>query len=841
MSSQIYDLFTKFKNKIWQAEQTVDKAGYGLPSDDARLKAGTIYHGVVDSAIHPNNTLTCIIQDESARVVENCIWAAGIFSGIFGFKMNHAPARGTDVLILYTGETNYVIGCFLDKYSESSGMRRASATVDQKQGSIKAWFETLFQGGLRSSATSKSNPQFRAGQPPWDMVDGEVEITNLLGVGATFMRHISQLKAGDLAKVECGVIDDMVRVISGTFKHHSAFGDCKISNDGGRLNARWDGTNTDWEIFGEEDPAAPKLEQDTTYDNTIKKPTHKDMFKTADPKWRFSQFVGYLGDFINMFVTDPVVWAEGSNYLQLERSGKAKMHVNEDGTFLVSSVGEIILERSPRITTPLEQLPEHHKDGNKPGDEIFSNLDPLKNWNFDGSGGADNVHYTIYQIREYCKWLTNQHANAQFLRLDKDWKVPSEAESSEPDHYTSKHKDKKSAQDSKFPDKMKDVYATIKIAKDGSILLLDSYDNSITMSETGLTLSSHSELMLEAAGSISMMAGRDINLVAKKSVDVSATTGGISLRGENFIQQYCRFGGILLETDQAPLGNIWEPKDNPDADQDDSSRIHGIVLKSTHGHIRQEAGYDLGLKSRMDVHLVCNATVGVSSARFQVNDTMEVYAKSTTAEVMSQDTSLFGDAGGGGGGPTDGMGYIRVDGFLVTEKLFSNFLVQYADNLRPMLCKKPGEVASKGSEFEPDTQWCHPWHVITTNQSEFDCKIEQTNAKKYKANPGQPFFKYRYLNEYGVTKNKPHQSLTQQSLTNNLENSDLNNQAYSHWSVIQEARVPSRRAPWPVLDSYMAFWTSKKAWKPDTVEPKSYTNKASGLSSQPYEMKIIQD
>ena len=836
--NDIFKFFSKYGKKVWQSEHTVDKSAYGLPADATQLQAGQIYHAKVESAIHPGNTITCITQDSSARVIEDCIWAAGLFSGIFGFKMNHAPARGTDVLVLFTGETNYIIGCFLDKFGEIKGMRRANATVDQKQGTIKGWFETLFQTAMRSNKTLKTNPQFRGGDAPWDMVDGEVEITNLLGVGATFMRHISQLKAGDLAKVECGIIDDMVRIISGNFKHHSAFGDCNISNDGGRLNARWDGTSADWEIFGKDDPNKPKLEQDSSTENAVKKPTHEDMIKTSDPKWRFSQFVGFLGDFINMFVTDPVVWKEGSNFEQDKRSGKAKVHINEDGTFLVSSVGEIILERSPKITTPLEKLPEHHKDGNKPGDELFDNLDTLRNWNFDASGGKENVHYTIYQIREYAKWLTNQHANAQFLRLEKDWKVPSEAESEDPEHYKCKHLDKTKAQDSTFPEKIKDVYATIKIAKDGSILLLDAYDNSISLSETGVAIASHQDFLIEAAGSINLMAGRDVNVVANHSVDVSATKGGLSLRGDSFIQQYCKLGGISIETDQAPLGPIWEALDNPDAEQFDHTRIHGIVFKNTNGHIRHEAGYDIGAKARSEMHLTAGGTVGVSSVRFQVNDTMEVYAKSTSAEIQSQDSSLFGH-GAPPPSEEDGMGYIRVDGFLVSEKLFSNFLVQYADNLRPMLCKDPSAVATPGGKFEPDTQWCHPWHVITTNKSEFDCKIEKTNAKKYKANAGSPMFKYRYTDEYGVTLNKPYQSLCQQALMNNLENNDLNNQDYSQWNVIPASTIPGRRTPWPVLDSYMRFWTSKRIWTPDSTDPKSYTNKAQGLNSASYNMKYI--
>ena len=846
---------------LFRSDQAVDKSNYGSVASTTQLEVGSIYKAVVESVIQPKNTIICIAEGDSSLVIENCVWAAGIFSNLFGFRFNYTPPRGSHVLVLYTGETNYIIGGFLTEYDgDTSGMRRASLGSDQKEGTgLSGWFETKIQSKLRGIFNKKDgNMQNRGGNAPWDMIEGELEISNLLGVGATFMRHIAQLKAGELAKVECGIIDDMVRVISGVYKHHSSFGDYKIYNDGGRLNVRWDGSNADWEAYGKADRKEEKISQGE-YKNSLKPPKNNEKINN-DAKWRFSQFVGHLGDFINMFVTDPVVWAEGSQFLQEERSGKARVHVNEDGTILLSTVNEFVIEKTPRIIVPLEKLPEYHKDGNKPAEEFLDNLNYLKNWNFNESGGDQNVHYSVYQIREYAKWLSNQHAQAQFLRMDKDWYVPPEAAVPEPDTRGQKHKDKIEANaDVTVPDGVKNSYATIKICKDGSIVLVDAYDNSILLSKSGLSLTSHNNVQIEAAGSINMVAGRDINMLANKSIDLTSTKGGLSLRGENFIQQYCRRGGIMLETDQSADGtDIWDLQDNNQADQEDDTRIQGLVLKSNNTHIRLESGLDLGLKSRVNIHSVCGGTCGVYASRFQVNDTLEVYPKSSSNVIKSQDQSLFDasafdDTPAGEGAEEEllddardpGLGYIRVDGFMVAEKMFANFLVQYARNLRPMLCKDndPDVIAPDPTrKFKPNgSPYCHPFHVLTTNKKKFDTAIEKTDAKKYKEHNSSPKFKHRTIEEYGTIgeAGKNYQSLTQQALSKELQNEHLNKFEYDNWAVVAESKVPGRGDPWPGNDSMWSFNTFKKLWEPDTLDPKSYNNKAEALTDGMFLLKII--
>ena len=829
------EFIQKTKNKIWQADTASDKEGYAVPPAYTTLELGKIYKASVLGTAHPENACSCVIEENNPVRLDNCIFTAGVFSSMFGFKTNFTPARGTSVLLLFTGgQFNYIIGCTGHFLDFPTGLGRSQALFDKSdKNPIKPWDEmdsvAMYRKGPQASSDAEAKQGILSGERNWDQTDGELEITNLLGVGANFLQHLAQLKAGDLAVVETSVVDDMVRIISGNFKHHSAFGDYKIYNDGGRLNVKWEGTNADWEAWGKDEHNAVKVEEGS--DNEFVDPGVSKLLE-QDSKWRFSQFVGFLGDFVTTFITDPIVWQEGANYIQQERSGKSKLHLNDDGTILVSSINEITLEKLPRLSVPLQQKPEYHKDGNKPADEFLSNTDPLKNWSFQASGGEENVHYVIYQIREYCKWLTNTKANQQFIRQDKDWKVPSEAEVPEPDYIGQEDKEKKTANSGiNTPDKIKETYATIKIAKDGSILLLDSYENTVTMSKTGLTLASHNNVHIEAPGSINMTAGRDINLLAKKSVDVSAVKGGVSVRGESFIQNYSR-GGILFESESYDSDEIFSTVDKPEVEQDDKDRIKGIVLKTTGSHIRVESGRDLGLKSVVNQFQVANGTIGVESGRYQVNSTLEVYPKSVSATGKSQNSSMYGAAGGGGS--TDGMGYVRVDGMFVGEKVLTNFLLQYAEDMRPQLCDENG--------FPGGGPFCHPFHVLTTDEEEFDTTIEKTDAAKYKAHSTAAKFMYRKEEEYGTDskEGKPYQSITQQALMTSLFNDELVTEEYEAWSVVQESKLPGRRKPWPARDTYMKFQTSQRIYTPDSRDPKSVQNKAAALTGDSYQMKTIE-
>jgi hypothetical protein len=876
----VFDGFRRIKKALGSGEENRRKGNTTQPISTLFIP-GLIYEATVTKVVQPNNGVICSgsTGEATGLIPGMCIWAAGIMSDLFGFKMNYVPPAGSKVLVLVgNGGINYIVGGYLSElHGDYQGQQRSALGADEvKEGDAEEYAASqVFKATQdRHSFIQKGAGAALhnlGGHPAWDMTEGEVEITNALGVGATFLRHMAQLKGSELAKVECMLIDDMVRIISQTYKHFSAFGDFKIYNDSGRLNVQWDGTNSDWEISGKSElddrGGAKKIEQveDGEKQNMLKM---SEQNSTKDAKWRFSHFVGFLGDFISTFVTDPAVWEASNGFLeQIERSGKFRLHVNEDGTGIISTVNEFIIEKTPRISVPLELKREYDPDGNNPIlDEPEEFIDFLKTWDFEESGGVNNIHYTVYQIRDYAKWISNKYSKARFLQMNKDWRVPREDEVPEPDILGQKKGDKSKAnKETNYSEGIISAYATIKIAKDGSIVLLDSHDNAVTLTKAGIQLSSHNNVQIESAGSINMVAGRDINLVAKNSVDITATQGGYSLRAETFMQNYCNKGGILFETNQSYDSPIFEVEDMPFTDQHDDSRIKGILLKTNgSSDIRLESGRTVGIKATQDALITARATCGISSSRAQINDTIEIFPKGAILEDKDEKGGLldFADP------LKQSLGFIKIEGILLSEKILANYLAQYAEDLRPMLCPDEDEdghllgedrvIANQADVDAGDADnvgdWignedaiaCHPWHVLTQNKEKWKTKIEPTSATLYKNHISTAKFVHRDKTEYGTVgagigegTSGIYQSLTQQALINDTQNTILNKVEYEEDTWLVYSPLGERGAAWPGTQEHLVYPTTKKLWEPDEIEPMAYMNRAEKLIKNPYHIKVI--
>ena len=61
--------------------------------------------------------------------------------------------------------------------------------------------------------------------PGRDVLPGEKEYSNNMGVWLRLLINMAQLSAGELAKVEVGLMNDMVRIVDNYFAHHNVGGD----------------------------------------------------------------------------------------------------------------------------------------------------------------------------------------------------------------------------------------------------------------------------------------------------------------------------------------------------------------------------------------------------------------------------------------------------------------------------------------------------------------------------------------------------------------------------------------------------------------------------------------
>lgn len=458
-----------------------------------------------------------VVVDASGQVIADCHCMLGIFAGLFGYRTTIKLGLGDRVTVL-PGSPSFLV---------AMGSRDVADTQNP---------DSRTHTGYPSAEAMKSRDPGRRHTPPNDLVTGEFEIANLSGMAFLAAHRMMSMKAGDLAKVEVHLLDGMVRIVSANYRHHSALGDLEIFNDG-RLNCVFNGTSYPWEAWGNRTAKEPLPVE--LNGNQVKLDNPKDAVETG--RWRFSSYVGWLGDFIHLFITDPhtaaaEIGAEGW------RSGRANVHLGNDGSFLIQTCGaDICLEHVVRIPVPRQRKRPNDSTGNKPDE--FADLDTkwLEMW----KAKPGKFHETCFQLREYTRWFSQVHALQRFRQASKDWEIPTEAETPAPAPDGHEEDRKNSIGDVE----MVDSYACIRIMRDGSVVVRSASGSSITLAGDDVWISATRHLLFEAGGDIRFLAGRNVLMKARRSVEILAIKGGITLFARTWWKAFCTQGSLWLRSD----------------------------------------------------------------------------------------------------------------------------------------------------------------------------------------------------------------------------------------------------------------------------------------------------
>lgn len=463
----------------------------------------------------PDREIYSVVTDKSGLEFTGCrSLVGGVFLPFLGFNTHARLAVGTRVMLMKVTPA-YILCCLPTGVPDMSAGYVDRATTGEADISDLGSEEVPGLGVFHGA--------------PTDMLEGEFNITNVFQVGIRFLTHLVKMQAGDRAKVECFVLDDLVRIVSENFHHMSAFGDFRVTNDHGRLNCRTDGTSYEHEAHGILEPKDPRVKSAT--DDKL-----PDTPIAETGRWRFTQFVGQLGDFIHMFITDP---GAALGELAQERAGKFHAHVHNDGSLVVQSLADICLERVTRITVPVEQ--KRYDDST--GDQVIEpSSDFLDTWKLD----PQRPWTLAYHLREYARWLNSYHAYARFLRQSQDWSVPSEAASPAPE-YSAREKDREAA----IPAAHRSprvTYSCIRIMRDGSQVLADGYGSVITQAGGTTTIAAPIDVRIEAGRNIILTAGKSIFCKARHHVEIVAVMGALILKARTRFSALCERGTVLLKT-----------------------------------------------------------------------------------------------------------------------------------------------------------------------------------------------------------------------------------------------------------------------------------------------------
>ena len=538
-----------------------------------RLKRNHLFRSIsennlklISGVIHTYNPLTGSYKILTSTGTE----AYGIsllqeFSTILGLQYSYIYSPGTNVLAIRDATNEESMYCILGSYdvvpiNDNYGANTIGGVSDK---------DFIYGFGFNKDKLIQDYQHHKvSGVHNFsDMVVGENASLNTRGVGSAFLTNTSKLIGSGLAKVECFTMDDMVRIISDTFKHVTAFGDFDIYNQNGKLNVVWKGSSTENETFNTDQLNADKnLDPD---DFNVPPLSGSDRYY-AEYKSRFATYIGKLGNVINCFISDPRPILQ--KFTDFYYSARGRFHVNEDGSILIQSMGDIVISKSVCIPAPNEkEIPQFTRS------EIQENLDAYKLWEPNSNEPYQSM---LYKWKNYTKWFTNYYTMAEYWAEDGIYKVPQETECME----VSPNCDDESRppEDSANLKKNNSQASSITLFRDGSILVVDSYGSAINLSQGDVTVSAAKNLHLNASGVISLRAGRNIEALAVNNVQMSAMEGSMSLKSTNELQQFCKDGPVLITSSATKDSLSTVSQKNANLDNADGC---GVVIRTKYSNI----------------------------------------------------------------------------------------------------------------------------------------------------------------------------------------------------------------------------------------------------------------
>lgn len=566
----------------------------GLEGAERPLASG-VYTGRVTSR---QGDGTYIVTIASPKMdVKGVQLALPIFGGLLGVHVNSHLPPGTAVAITY-GDPSFIVARLPEKNDDWKNAKNRAVIGGDKMDPDE---------GVEADVFSNA---------PEDLIEGETEIGNLHGVAVDFLTSIMRLRAGDLAAVECHLINDMVRVISRQYRHISGLGDDLIF-DHGRPTMERSWSSYRHEVFGalRENEALIEMKGDEADPEKL-----EEKRLLALGRHRLKEFTGFAGDFIHSFVADPPAALVELVKEQQASSGKSMFHRNSDGSVILQSVADIRIERVTRI--PVPKRVKSHEDPRATRERAYDELNaafiklPLAVTQPD----PKDAFKAAYHIRTYSRWLSRYHAFARMLQLDKEYDIESEEDTPKPtlnNLEQDKQRTNPTADDSYI-----DTYACMTIMRDGSIVHHDGYGSTITMSNGNVQVSASRHLDLEAAGDIRILAGGSIFAKAKRNIEMSCTAGNMYMHAYGVVKMLCEAGSIWLRSN-AKGGAKPEIKDEgPEpvlAMFDEESyasgdtpceRGSGVLIEAPQSAITVRANEDLRLATDSRKYAICASSNG---------------------------------------------------------------------------------------------------------------------------------------------------------------------------------------------------------------------------------------
>ena len=414
---------------------------------------------------------------------------------------------------------------------------------------------------------------------PTDVVDGEYVLGNEFGVLLGLFHQFSVLKASELAQVQAFLLDDLVRIISHNFEHHTCMGSNKVYQDGTSLNQEFGLTHDPKEATGRPNVTGREIDPPIRLTGATSPDDKQDFFELNNERQigidRLRGFIGHLGDFLHLVFSRP---AEGQLRAldgvptNVFDRGLASVKMGMDGSMAIRSLGGVSFEKTNWIRVPqrikvVEEKAEKKENTVPPG------------FTFDSSVSAQDLPFMHFlQLRDYLAFSLEGQGYQGFnesgkFEVNDDPKK--EARVGEATQLT--------------PDKTGNFYpksSGMYLMPNGGVVFRDAWGSAIVLEGGNIYLQPAKDLVMQPLRNMVGKVGQNVSLAAKSNIDLSSTDGGFRLKTHAAQYLYSAASGIVLHSDvTAPFE--YYPTDAPVTD------VGGIVLHTPKGGLVTHAAHSL--------------------------------------------------------------------------------------------------------------------------------------------------------------------------------------------------------------------------------------------------------
>lgn len=444
-----------------------------------------------------------------------------------GAAITALPCPGDIVLVSTIGDTGYVLGV-VPPHSVV-GMR---ADIPQPVNNFLAPQAQAKPASEPMAVTLTTDPKVplrpaAAGRYQDQWPGGWSALVSGLKTGFSLAGHTATMHGGERAQVAVSKLQNAVTIRSDLYQNQHAGGETVIYDDHGFMTGVYNMcTNLTDRIGGIK--CVPVLEE---LKSLREKPAATISQKLLDSVLELSSkpslraFVGYVGGVFRAFVGKSE--SEAKTDPTDAKEGVLDIHTGKDGRVTVRSKAGFSFQCVENIPFPQDLKQPWDPEGSDPAKPETGFEDKT------GEYAYIDPKSKALELRSAEAWRGAIADSAMRGPLKKDY------EFAEPSL--------------KKPEQVKNAVKTsyLNMEPDGSIIIRGGYGEELIMANGKITMSAPLGVMVASAQGVQVLAGDDLILKAKKSIDISATDNDIRVKAENNLHMVAASpsrGNILLES-----------------------------------------------------------------------------------------------------------------------------------------------------------------------------------------------------------------------------------------------------------------------------------------------------